>query len=41
MALIGALKDRFEGVRETAASALGVIGNPEAINSVDSLHRCL
>lgn len=36
-ALCHALKDEFEGVRETAAYALGFIGLPEAGDSVNSL----
>mmetsp|Transcript_6071 Transcript_6071/g.3426 ORF Transcript_6071/g.3426 Transcript_6071/m.3426 type:complete len:99 (-) Transcript_6071:126-422(-) len=40
-ALTLALKDRFEGVRETAASALGVIGTPESIEATDALIESL
>ena len=39
--LSSALKDEFEGVRETSAYALGFIGLPEAAEAIDSLTRLL
>ena len=36
-----ALKDDFEGVRETSAYALGFIGLPEAADAIESLTKLL
>ena len=40
-ALASALKDEFEGVRETSAYALGFIGLPEAADAIDALTKLL
>jgi HEAT repeat protein len=40
-ALAAALRDEFEGVRETSAYALGFIGLPEAADAIDALTRLL
>jgi HEAT repeat protein len=40
-ALSSALRDEFEGVRETSAYALGFIGIPEAADSIESLTKLL
>lgn len=39
--LAGALRDEFEGVRETSAYALGFIGLPEAAEGIDALTKLL